>query len=244
MHRPAPSRFLSCFALLACALLAVGCGEPKTSADVYEDVQSQLINAAPGDVVEVPAGTWALENTLSLAGVKDVTLRGAGRDETILNFGEQQGGAEGIKVQDADGVTLEALTVQDTGGDGVKVIGSDGATLRDLKVEWTAGSDASNGGYGLYPVSLSGITIENNEVRGAADAGIYLGQARGGVIKNNHVEGNVQGIAIENCIDVEAASSSALGRRTRVSWASTNRPWPPGKAPATSATSSTPAPPS
>jgi parallel beta-helix repeat protein len=65
-------------------------------------------------------------------------------------------------------------------------------------VEWTGKADSTNGAYGIYPVETQNILIEGCDVKGASDAGIYLGQSLYGVIRNNKVHGNVAGIEVEN----------------------------------------------
>ena len=80
-----------------------------------ESFQTQLINAQPGDVIEVPAGVHEFTRSLSL-NVPGVTLRGAGMDVSILSFKNQIQGAEGLLVT-ADDFTIEDLAIEDTVGD-------------------------------------------------------------------------------------------------------------------------------
>ncbi len=57
--------------------------EPGPSAQAR--LQTALIEASPGEAIELAAGTFDFTATLSLD-VPNVTLRGQGRDETILSF--------------------------------------------------------------------------------------------------------------------------------------------------------------
>ena len=93
---------------------------------------------------------------------------------------------------------LEDFAVEDTKGDGVKSKGSDQITFRNLRVEWTAGPNEANGAYGVYPVASKNVLIDGVVVRGAADAGIYVGQSENIVVRNSRAEFNVAGIEIEN----------------------------------------------
>src|SRR3546814_656043 len=158
-------------------------------------------DAKPGDVIEIPAGRHALDRSLSLR-VDGVTIRGAGRDKTVLSFKGQRSGAEGLIVN-ADDFTLESLAIEDSKGDGVKVNEGENITIRGVRVEWTNGPDTDNGAYGLYPVQTRNVLIEDSVVIGASDAGIYVGQSQDVVVRRNRAEKNVAGIEIENCIGAD-----------------------------------------
>ena len=110
-----------------------------------------------------------------------------------MSFKNQKGAGEGLLVT-SDRVVLEDFAVEDTRGDGIKSKGSDQITFRNLRVEWTNGPDEKNGAYGVYPVSSRNVLIEGVTVRGASDAGIYVGQSQDIVVRNNRAEYNVAGI--------------------------------------------------
>jgi parallel beta-helix repeat protein len=166
-------------------------------------LQTALIEAMPGDAIELAAGTFDFTATLSLD-VAGVTLRGQGSDRTILNFaGLRPGtGGEGLSIT-SGGFTLEDLAVVDAKGDAVKINGADGVTLRRVRVEWTGGPKSTNGSYGLYPVLCRNVLVEDCVVRGSSDAGIYVGQSRNIVVRHNRAEQNVAGIEIENSVDAD-----------------------------------------
>ncbi|MBA3067416.1 MAG: hypothetical protein FP825_02915 [Hyphomonas sp.] len=164
--------------------------------DFGATLQGALIAAKPGDTVLMPAGTFALSDSLSLD-VNGVTLRGAGQDKTILDFAQQSGAGEGLLVT-SDDVTLMDFAVRDTKGDGIKSKGADRITYRYLTVEWSGEPDETNGAYGVYPVESKDVLVENVTVRGASDAGIYVGQSSNIIVRNSIAEFNVAGIEIEN----------------------------------------------
>lgn len=168
----------------------------EPGADGGEQLIEALIMAQPGDTVSIAAGRFELTDGLSLD-VDDVTVRGAGADATILSFRNQQGSGEGLLVT-SDRVVLQDFAVEDPKGDGVKSKGSDQITFRNLRVEWTNGPDEKNGAYGVYPVSSKNVLIEGVTVRGASDAGIYVGQSENIIVRNSRAEYNVAGIEIEN----------------------------------------------
>jgi parallel beta-helix repeat protein len=202
------------FALAACGLLAA-CGRdgggqatPAAADSGYQKVlQQQLLDAKPGDVIEIPAGRHAFDRSLSLR-VDGVTIRGAGMDKTVLSFKGQKTGAEGLIVN-ASGFTLENLAIEDSKGDGLKVNEGENITIRGVRVEWTNGPDTDNGAYGLYPVQTKNVLIEDSVVIGASDAGIYVGQSQDVVVRRNRAERNVAGIEIENCIGADVHDNIA-----------------------------------
>ncbi len=199
----------------AAALILTACGNGGQSGrDVSEadrDYQSvlleQLIDAQPGDVIEIPAGVYSFNRSLSL-NVDGVTIRGAGMDQTILNFQDQIAGAEGLIVT-ANDFTLEDLAIEDTSGDGLKVNGGENIIIRGVRVEWTNGYSTENGAYGIYPVQTTNVLVENTVAIGASDAGIYVGQSRNVVVRNSRAEYNVAGIEIENCIGADVYGNVA-----------------------------------
>jgi len=161
-----------------------------------ELLQEALILAQPGDEVVLAAGRYAIRNQISLA-VDDITLRGAGMDETVLSFQGQTGGSEGILIT-SNGAILKDFAVEDTSGDGIKSKGVDGIAMIRLRVEWTNGPHAENGAYGLYPVQSKNVLIDGALVIGASDAGIYVGQSDQIIVRNSRGEFNVAGLEIEN----------------------------------------------
>ncbi|HTM23092.1 MAG TPA: parallel beta-helix domain-containing protein, partial [Kofleriaceae bacterium] len=142
--------------------------------------------------------------------VAGVTVRGRGPDSTILSFAGQTDGAEGLLVT-ADDFVIEQIGVEDTAGDALKVEGTTNATFRHVRVEWTAGPRPENGSYGLYPVQVTNVLIEDSVVRGASDAGIYVGQSNHIIVRRNRAEDNVAGIEIENSSQADVYQNTSTG---------------------------------
>ena len=161
-----------------------------------EEIQEALIDLEPGDVLTLEPGEYYFEDGLSLD-VNDVIFEGSGIDSTILNFGEQISGAQGLLVT-SDGVTLRDFAILDAKGDAIKVIGVNGINMIRLRTEWTGGPKESNGAYGFYPVESKDVLIDGCIAIGASDAGIYVGQSQNIIVKNSTAKYNVAGIEIEN----------------------------------------------
>ncbi len=169
-----------------------GEGAPKRA-------QAALINAKPGDVIELGEGKFDFTSTLSLD-VSHITLRGKGPDKTILSFKNQGAGTggEGILITSKEDVTIADFAIEDARGDGIKSNGTKRIVFRNIRADWTGGPKPTNGGYGIYPVLSSDILIEDCSVSCASDAGIYVGQSKNIIVRHNKVQKNVAGIEIEN----------------------------------------------
>ena len=110
-----------------------------------------------------------------------------------------------------DDFTLQDLALEDTKGDALKVNGVKNTVIRRVRAEWTGGGKTSNGAYGLYPVQVTNVLIEGSVVKGASDAGIYVGQSTNIVVRDNRAEGNVAGIEIENSTGADVYGNTATG---------------------------------
>ena len=168
----------------------------QPSENAYEDIQEALILAEPGDVIRLTAGIFHLQDSLSLD-IEGVQVEGEGMDQTILNFANQQSGAQGLSVT-SDNVTLQDFSIQNAKGDAIKVKGVTNIKFLRVKTEWTNGPNPKNGAYGLYPVESKNVLIDGCVAIGASDAGIYVGQSQNIIVRNSRAEFNVAGIEIEN----------------------------------------------
>ena len=175
--------------------------------NAQEKLQTALIEAQPGDTVHIAAGRYALADGLSLD-VDGVTVKGDGPDKTILDFTAQKVAGEGLLIT-SDNVVVRDLGIENAAGNGVKSKGSDGIALVNLRVEWTGGSKSTNGAYGLYPVSSKNVLIDRSVVKGASDAGIYVGQSQNIIVRGSRAEMNVAGIEIENSYDADVVGNTA-----------------------------------
>jgi parallel beta-helix repeat protein len=199
-------------AAAAAVLVMVSVADARTwrvrpGPDAQQTLQTALIEARPGDTIRIGRGRIELTSGLSLD-VDRVTVRGDGHDRTILSFNNQRRGAEGLLVT-SDGVLLRDFAVENARGDAIKVRDCAGITIRGVRAEWTGGPSSDNGAYGLYPVNCSNVLIEDSIARGASDAGIYVGQSRNIIVRNNVAEYNVAGIEIENSYNADVFRNRA-----------------------------------
>ena len=197
----------SAIALAACGENAETTAPVETDASYQEVLLGQLLDAQPGDVIEIPEGTFSFDRSLSLT-VDGVTIRGAGMDKSVLSFKGQVTGAEGLLVTASD-FTIEDVAIEDTKGDALKISEGENIIIRRVRTEWTGGPKTSNGAYGIYPVQTTNVLMEENVAIAAADAGLYIGQSKNVVVRNNRAEYNVAGIEIENTFDADVYDNVA-----------------------------------
>ncbi len=175
------------------------------------DIANAVATAQTGTTLVFGAGTFAFTNTLTFT-AKQLTVVGAGMEQTIFDFKGLVSGSSGtgIDVLDgSDGFTIKNLAVRDTFKNGIKVKGSTGVTFQGVKVSWTNPDAKTHGDYALYPVFCKKVLVEGCDISGSSDAGIYVGQSQTIIVRNNIAHDNVAGIEIENSYDAEVYKNIA-----------------------------------
>ncbi len=175
--------------------------------DLERGLNDAIENAVGETEIELAAGTYYFQNELLIT-KPGIRIRGQGASETILSFKKQKAGAQGV-LATRDRFRIENLTVEDTAGNGIKVIGANNVQIIGVRVRWTKKLSPENGAYGVYPVLSKNILIENCEVSDSSDAGIYVGQSVGIVVRGNEAHHNVAGIEIENSDDADVTGNRA-----------------------------------
>ncbi len=166
-------------------------GTPRTI-DVASggSIQAALDGAGPGDTILVPPGTYHESLTVKAYGI---TLKGQGSGDARPVL-DGQGQLENGVLAIGGKFTMESMVVRNYTKNGVLVRGADGVVMRDLRTENT-------GEYGLFPVESANILVEQCVTVGVIDTGIYVGQSRDIVIRNNEAYDNVSGIEVENSVN-------------------------------------------
>ena len=171
------------------------------------ELVGHLIEAQPGDVIQLEEGVYRLDSELALRS-NHVTIRGRGADKTILSFQGQKFGSAGL-LATGNGLLLEDFAVEDTAGNAIKVQGVRDVVFRRVRVEWTGGPRTENGAYGIYPVECANVLVDACQAIGASDAGIYVGQCQDVIVKNCRAIQNVAGIEIENTLRADVFDNVA-----------------------------------
>jgi parallel beta-helix repeat protein len=174
-----------------------------------KELKSEFLLAQDSIIIKLPEGHFLFDEELILEGVNYVKVIGEGIDKTVLSFKGQTKGAEGILVKNCSNISFEEFTIEDAAGDNIKATDVKNIAFRNLKCGWTGEVNEENGAYGLYPVICSNVLVENCEVYGASDAGIYVGQSDSVIIRNNTVYHNVAGIESENSSYVKIHDNKA-----------------------------------
>lgn len=168
-----------------------------------QEIRKALIQIKDSTEITFAAGTYSFEK-LSIKGKLDkITLRGAGQGETILDFSRQTAGGEGMRIDYVNDLRISGITFQESTGDLLKMTECKNVMLHDVGTVWEGEPDSLNGGYGIYPVLCEDVVIDQCYARGASDAGIYVGQTLGAIVRYSKAEYNVAGIEIENTQDAE-----------------------------------------
>jgi len=198
--------------LIAFTLLFVSCQddggeEPDDIIEIYpgpdaeQQIQTAFIEVEDGGTIRLFTGNYDITGTLTMDDKHGVTIQGQGG--TLLNFASQADGGEGIQISNSSDITINSLEIRDTDGDALKVRETEILVIDDVAVAWTGDPSSENGAYGIYPVLCYAVIVRNSAVRGASDAGIYVGQSQRAQVYNNTVRDNVSGIEIENTIDAD-----------------------------------------
>ena len=194
--------------LLLVLYKTVGSGLPEYNPErSYVNLETEILEAfilaKDSATIELSEGHFLFSQSLSMDGKKHITIRGKGMDKTVLSFKGQTKGAEGILITNCNYFTIEDLTIEDAVGDNLKISESKNVTIRNVRTAWTGAISTQNGAYGIYPVLTKNLLIEGCEAIGASDAGIYVGQSKNVVVRNNRAFYNVAGIESENSTSVE-----------------------------------------
>lgn len=190
--------------------LLIHCTFPACAqaADDYSLLQNLLMKKNADGVITLPAGNFQLKRSLTLT-QDNVHLKGQGIGKTILNFGGQVSGSEGIRVSGKN-IVLSDFSLYETPGDGIKAIDSENITFKHLEVGWKHGASNKQGTYAIYPVASKNILIEHCETFGATEAGIYVGQSTGSKVIHNYAYNNTVGIEAENSVDTVIADNRII----------------------------------
>jgi parallel beta-helix repeat protein len=168
-------------------------------------VQTMFEEAQDGETLCFTPGTYRFDDGVSIADRTDLTIRGTGdrREDVVLDFFEMGVGNDGLAGTSMTRFTVENLQVIDAAANDLIVRQSTDVTFRNVSAGWVRRPMSRRGRYALYPVESSRVIIEDSEAFGAIDAGIYVGQTNGCIIRNSLARDNVAGLEVENSTNCE-----------------------------------------
>jgi len=196
-------------------VICIGSANDLSDAAIQEELLSAVATAQTGDTFVFPAGRYNLTSTIEFNGLVDnqavtnLTFRGAGKDQTILDVSGASG--DGFLFNNTDYLIFEDFGIYESNNNALKVTKSTGVIMRRMATVWETDYQSTNGAYGLYPVETEEVLIEDSYVKGSADAGVYVGQSHNIVVRNNIAEKNVAGIEIENSTNADVYGNVATG---------------------------------
>jgi cytochrome c peroxidase len=155
-----------------------------------ESIQSTIDRAIAGDTIEILPGSY---HESLLIDIDNITIRGL-REKGERPILDGRNMLTDAVITSSHNFTIEGLVIKDYVNNGITVHGGTNSTFRALEIH-------NSGLYGVYPVECKGVLIENCLVTGIKDAGIYVGQSRDIVVRNNEASDNVTGIEIENSVN-------------------------------------------
>ena len=155
-----------------------------------ERIQDAIDAAQPGDTVRVAPGVYHETLTMDLSGI---VLEGAVVDGERAVLDGRNVLSDGVIGSGSD-LEIRGFAIRDYTANGVMINLGSNITFRDLHLDNT-------GLYGLYPVEVVGVLVEDSSVTRTRDAGIYVGQSKDILVRRNKAFGNVTGIEIENSLN-------------------------------------------
>lgn len=163
-----------------------------------QSIQAAIDRAQAGDRVEVYPGTYNEDLTVEKSGI---TLAGIEENGERPVLDGQSKLADAVQVSGSD-FTIDNFIIVNYQGNGVVASKTKNVTFRNLTID-------NAGLYGVYPVECDGVLVEGCVVSRISDAGIYVGQSKNIVVRNNEAFHNVAGIEIENSVNAVVSNNSA-----------------------------------
>ncbi len=163
--------------------------------------------------IELGAGVFNLPNSLSFNQTKGLRVKGKGKNLTTLKFDSKSNG-NGLEAESVQSFEVLDLTILDSGKNGLEIRLSQNILIDGVVVRWsntTGDGMQKNGAYGIYPVNVQNIVLQNSESYFASDAGLYVGQCINALVRYNKAEKNVMGLEIENTINADVYENTLVG---------------------------------
>jgi len=123
-----------------------GLGDGKTwfiepGENATAEMVEAMVGVVPGDTIEFDCGFFDLKGTLQLSNIEAITVKGCGKDKTVLSFRGEPGARVniGILAVNVRGLVVQDLTVADTDGNGFELRAVDHGTLSRVRAFWSTG---------------------------------------------------------------------------------------------------------
>lgn len=188
------------YVMTGLALLTTGaCSEYDDLVTPDQSIQAAVDRIPAGAEkwrIQVKPGIYREKVAVDRSGVTlSGTVTGSGPEERPVLDGTIDAGRlhKDAVIVSGSQFTIEGFTVRNYSGNGVTTTKARDVVMRDLITDNT-------GLYGVYPVESENILVERCVATRIRDAGIYVGQSKNAIVRDNKVYGNVAGIEIENTV--------------------------------------------
>lgn len=196
-------------ALVAVAALAA-CGSPRPCEGVRgvcveltagrstePQIAAAFAGAADGSTLAFGAGTFTFTAGLAVT-ARNVTVKGAGSDQTTLDFHGATAAEQGLLGDRSDGITISDLAVQDAAGRAVLVRAAAGVTFRRVAAGWTNPDPRRHGSHGLSAVGCRAVLVDACAATGATEVGLHVAQSQGAEVRGSTVQSNGAGVELDS----------------------------------------------
>lgn len=204
---PGPGRFVT-RALILCAVLSGLAsraaalekrGTVYTTDGSQADVEAAIADAAAGDTVTIPPGTFTYGTGGDYVGIgKPITLAGSGRDATTVVIADSSGTWTNAAIRLWAAATVRDFTVRGSSA-GIRApfaaAGSSGWRITDIEFNQTPGK----GSYFLYAGGVFGL-VDNCTINGAAGNNeLIFTRGPENAWQTDDTIGTAQNVYIEDC---------------------------------------------
>jgi parallel beta-helix repeat protein len=181
-------------------------------------IQAAVDAASPGDTIRVAPGTYTgpdvnvNKDGITISGPRAAVIDASGQRFGITvgqknamgNLPRPADCAQPDQVYAVNDFTLDGLTIKNATFTGIFMMSVD-----DFRV--TGGRYVDNAEYAIFPRCSRDGLIDKNHASGGEDALIYVGVDDNIRVEDNHVEGGVIGIELENTLNSYVSGNKATG---------------------------------
>jgi Right handed beta helix region len=203
MHRPQTSaKLLLCcsvafLALCPSAMAGILCVNPTGSNNCFTTIQAAVNHAAPNDLIQIGAGTYTEEVTISIP----LSLVGASASASIIDATNLAHGVfvDGYDYPGLKNVTIAGLTIENALFEGVILVSVSDVTVRDNHI---VNNDATSGlnftGALTGCPNQPGNGIYETDETGDCGGALHLVGTSNSIVSGNLITGNADGVLISD----------------------------------------------
>ena len=177
--------------------------------DDHAAISAALAALSDGQTLCLTGGRFVLDAPLAIAGRSEITIAGAGFEEpegTVLDFAPQTSG-DALTISQVSELTLRDLTVEAAAGRGVVLEDADGATLERLSVFWDP--ELRRGGDGLAIVGSRGVRVSASSFLASRGAGVIVTRSEDCLLDENGAFDSLAGFVLDDSRRCELRLNSA-----------------------------------